>query len=422
MKRLIIVDDEILVRIGLKSILNWEEHGYSIVGEAANGREAMEKINELDPDIVFTDLVMNHMDGFELIEQCSHTYPHIKFIVLSNYNDFESVKNAMKLGAVDYIFKLTSNPQDLLKILDETSRVIDREKVKIERKDDQMDMMMRKNIPLIKSHLIKTAVQQSDPNYKELMEEFHMLKLSTDFSKDYIVLYVSIDNYVETSMDGDISEIQLLKFSMQNIILEIVSKKNCAEVYDYDNGDVIVIVQLKEATSYESLCENIAEDIETIKAFIKRYLGVQISACVSKPCIGIDDLRKAVREAEKHLYQRFSSENNKLYFYEDGIREETTYVKQYVRNHLKDDLSVTQVAQVINMSESYFSHIFKKDMGMTFTDYVNSVRIAHAKELLQKSNLKVNEIAEQVGVYNSNYFSTLFKKLTGKSPNQFRSE
>lgn len=72
------------------------------------------------------------------------------------------------------------------------------------------------------------------------------------------------------------------------------------------------------------------------------------------------------------------------------------------------------------MSESYFSHVFKKEAGQSFTNYVNFARINKAKDLLKNSDLKINEIAAMVGLENANYFSTLFKKLTGKSPNQYR--
>ncbi len=84
MKKLMIVDDEVLVRIGIKSIVDWEKHGYQIVAEACDGREALEKIECARPDLVMTDLVMQPMDGFSLIETCKKEHPKIKFIVLSS--------------------------------------------------------------------------------------------------------------------------------------------------------------------------------------------------------------------------------------------------------------------------------------------------------------------------------------------------
>lgn len=421
MKRLLIVDDELLVRIGLKSIVAWEEYGYTVVGEAADGGEALAKIGALEPDIVFTDLYMDNMDGFELIAQCAKQFPWIKCVVLSNYNDFESVKRAMKLGAVDYVFKLTSNPKDLLKLLDETSARIDSEKGG--REDDGSSRLLRKNIPAIKSNLFKNAIQQNYLSYQDLMREFTQLKLATDFSSPYIVLYISVDDFSKTSLEGGIPDLQLLKFSMENMIQEVLKENTRSETYNYDNGDLIAIVgadEKEEGMDKGELVQAITHDFDTIRTYMKRYLGVRVSACVSAPCCGIEMLRDAVGEAERKLYQRLPNESEKLYFCEGGIRDEIVRVKQYVHAHLQEELGVARLAQAVNMSESYFSHMFKRDVGMSLTDYVNRVRIARSKELLEKSELKINEIAELVGFHNTNYFSTLFKKMTGKSPNQIR--
>src|SRR5659263_154226 len=100
--KILIVDDEVLVRIGIKSLLNWEENGYTVIGEASNGMTALEKVKKFHPDIVLTDLMMDTMNGFDLIRVLKKEFPDIKTIVLSCYNDFDSLKEAMKLGASDY--------------------------------------------------------------------------------------------------------------------------------------------------------------------------------------------------------------------------------------------------------------------------------------------------------------------------------
>ena len=119
MKRVLIVDDELLVRMGFRSILDWESCGFTVVGDAENGEEALEKIRLLQPDLVFTDLKMDRMDGLELMSACMREYPAVKFIVLSSYNDFENVRQAMRCGALDYVFKLEVTPEQLRRILSE---------------------------------------------------------------------------------------------------------------------------------------------------------------------------------------------------------------------------------------------------------------------------------------------------------------
>lgn len=87
MRTILVVDDEYLVRVGIHSFLNWEEHGYTIIGEAADGQAALDIIEKAHPDIVLTDLKMDGMDGFALIETCKKKWPDILFVVLSSYDD-----------------------------------------------------------------------------------------------------------------------------------------------------------------------------------------------------------------------------------------------------------------------------------------------------------------------------------------------
>lgn len=119
MRKVLIVDDEVLIRMGFRSIIDWEACGYTVAGDAANGAEALEKIRLLRPQLVFTDLMMTPMDGFELMKRCGENFPEVRFIVLSSYNDFDKVRQAMRLGALDYVFKLDVKPDQLRKVLAE---------------------------------------------------------------------------------------------------------------------------------------------------------------------------------------------------------------------------------------------------------------------------------------------------------------
>lgn len=113
----LIVDDEVLVRQGIKHLLNWESEGFHICGEAANGIEALEMIEKLSPHIVITDIVMPLMDGVEFTSILKSRYPNIEVIVLSSFGEFQYVRSTFQSGVADYILKPKLDAEQLLAIL-----------------------------------------------------------------------------------------------------------------------------------------------------------------------------------------------------------------------------------------------------------------------------------------------------------------
>ena len=105
MTRVLIVDDDKFARIGLRSIIPWEEYGMEVVGEAANGKRALEFMRSVPVDLVFADIAMPILDGIGLIEQAQREFPDVRFVVLSFHEDFEYLQKALRLGVLDYISK-----------------------------------------------------------------------------------------------------------------------------------------------------------------------------------------------------------------------------------------------------------------------------------------------------------------------------
>lgn len=122
--KILIVDDEILIRQGIKHFMNWEQEGFLIVGEASNGREALERIQEVRPHIVLTDIVMPVMDGEELTKEIKARYPEIEVIVLSSFGEFNYVRSTFQSGVADYILKPKLDIQHLLAVLKLTAQRI----------------------------------------------------------------------------------------------------------------------------------------------------------------------------------------------------------------------------------------------------------------------------------------------------------
>ncbi|MBB5180046.1 two-component system response regulator YesN [Planomicrobium koreense] len=121
--KVLIVDDEMLIRQGIINYIAWEQEGFQIVGEASNGKEAMQLIGEFSPHIVITDIVMPIMDGIDLVKEGKKEFPNTEFIVLSSFEDFDYVRSMFQNGVADYILKPKLNGPELLRIL---SRVVGR--------------------------------------------------------------------------------------------------------------------------------------------------------------------------------------------------------------------------------------------------------------------------------------------------------
>lgn len=105
--KVLIVDDDKLARKGLVAIMDWEKYGFEVVGDVQNGRKALEFLRNHPVDIVFTDIDMPEIDGLELMQMCGEEFPEIKFVILSVYENFSYAQTAIRMGALDYISKIS---------------------------------------------------------------------------------------------------------------------------------------------------------------------------------------------------------------------------------------------------------------------------------------------------------------------------
>lgn len=131
MKKIMLVDDEILTRESIRSCINWAAEGFMYCGDAADGEMALPLIEEWQPQILLTDIKMPFMDGLELASIVRKSYPHIKIIILSGHDEFHYAQQAIRIGVEDYCLKPVSS-RDLLELLHKTSKKIDAEQQKKE--------------------------------------------------------------------------------------------------------------------------------------------------------------------------------------------------------------------------------------------------------------------------------------------------
>ncbi|WP_058303892.1 response regulator [Gorillibacterium timonense] len=129
MYKVMIVDDEPIIRMGIRASVDWTSKGLEMIGDYSNGEAALEALSKEQADILITDIKMPLMDGLELTRRAMERYPGIKVILISSYNDFQYVRQGIVLGAMDYILKLTMEPEELLSVLDRCVEAIEKERI-----------------------------------------------------------------------------------------------------------------------------------------------------------------------------------------------------------------------------------------------------------------------------------------------------
>lgn len=117
MKRLLIVDDENELRNAMIDLIPWEQYGYNVIGAVENGEQAVDLLEQHPIDLLITDLIMPKMDGLQLIQQAKRIQPTLHILILSNYSEFDYVKQALQLGASDYLLKASFSEKEIAPLL-----------------------------------------------------------------------------------------------------------------------------------------------------------------------------------------------------------------------------------------------------------------------------------------------------------------
>ncbi|GAB6168371.1 response regulator transcription factor [Clostridium carnis] len=227
--KILIVDDESILRYGLKCICNWEEEGFVIVGEASNGEEALEKIEKLQPNIVITDVVMPILDGVDLSKIIEKKYPNIKVLILSSFGEFDYIKETFKHGVYDYLLKPKVSAESILPIIKKMSEEIDKDYYS---KNNDLNIQLE-------NELVKLFLDEED-NINVINS------LSKHFYKKYFyIMKVSLNLLVGNNSNKDMD----IKEKLDSIAREKL--KNNIYITIIENNQYTVIINLDEMNSLE---------------------------------------------------------------------------------------------------------------------------------------------------------------------------
>lgn len=297
MYKLLIVDDEALVREAIQENMPWERMGFTCVGACEDGVEALELIDREPPDVVLTDIGMPFMDGIELTRELSARYPGIKVIMLTGYDNFEYARQAVKMQVTDYIMKpvTAAEMEELLLRLGEQLDKENRHK----RDYEQLKQQLNEHMPLLKERFLE-RLMTSSLTAKQRREgcDYFQIRWKAPW---LIGLAIGVDeltlNQPSTPFDDE-----LFRFAIYNIAQEVMSAYPGTDTFRDRENRVLVLITGSDA---ESLNEQAGRTAEEIHAAIAAYLPLKASIGIGHACRQDDNLALAYRSALSALDYRF---------------------------------------------------------------------------------------------------------------------
>ncbi|HEY0828863.1 MAG TPA: response regulator [Bacilli bacterium] len=308
MYKLIVVDDEEMIREGIVNSVPWNDMGFEVVGVAGNGLEALERIKIHKPDIVLTDIRMPEMNGIELIEHLHSNYPDMVLLILSGYSEVGYLKQAIKNKVTDYLFK-PSNYEEFTEVFKKLRSFLDEEKKK-QIESNKLKEQLRDSLPYMREKFLNGLVHGRYKNYKSILRKIEYYGVGL-MGEAFIAAIIEIDNYYLLTKDYSEERKELLKYSVQNISNEI-GNRNKLGFFFLGNNDEIVGILDSNASA-----KAITTAIEEIQENILKITKSTISAGIGDKCTDITEIALSYRRAVLALSQKTFLGTESLIFYKD---------------------------------------------------------------------------------------------------------
>ena len=534
MYKVLIIDDESIIRKGIKNIINWKQLDCEVCADASDGIEGIELIKKYLPEVIITDIRMPGMDGLSMIKQVKGIVPYSKIIILTGYRDFDYVQEAIKFGAFDFLLK-PSKIEELTAVLTRAVNELNDQKIR-HMEIDRFKVLFEQSIPILREKLLYDIIYGLNTNEYEITEKMKLFNITI---KNF-VLVVMENDYDEKSNSSQYDK-HLYQFGIVNSFEEIFAEKYEVLSIMLNSSRVGFIIQKPDRIPLD--IEEVSEKCSYLQEVINNGFGFTVTIAVSsagvsamelpeklKECLGsleyksymgtnsiiqysdlnsffryedystLDKYQKQLLESIKSgneglvkvttqniaryvttnkininymnnfYYTTLSSINNirisvsaievdkrheegrdiasllKLIEKSESAEELNSLLEDvavriaekvnnfnnksiklilrkaidYIQEHYSEQVTLNEVAENIYVSTFYISRMFKKELGKSFVDYLNDVRIEKSKELLKDVKYKTYEVAEIVGISDPHYFSKLFKKYSGMTPSEYR--
>ena len=404
--KVFLVEDEVIIRSGVKKSINWEQEGYEFVGEASDGELAYPMILKEKPDILITDIRMPFMDGLELSRLVKKELPDIKILILSGYDEFEYAKKAIKIGVTEYLLKPISAAKltEVLNAVAETIRQENEEKNLLETYFAEM----RENTERDKMRLFEKLLM-GDLSMGEILEAGERFGMNLGASCYKIVLFKILANlenhvYAEQMVDA-CSSVEQAASMMEG-------------VYVFRRG-VEGWAFLLTAQDEKSMEESAKILYQNLKQAMKNYTQLEYFGGIGSTVPRIRSLKQSFREADRAFAARFVEEANQIISQkefeksqmEEGLKMQGVVQIGKSREMLQKFLSNGTREEVKAFSDAYISRIEEENIRSTmvrqyvvidvcivilsFCERISSAnRLQEEAEELQKMMQKIHSLSE----------------------------
>lgn len=358
-----IVDDEPIVKMALRSAIPWERHGFTLCATASSGEEALELMEKHQPRIIITDMKMPGMGGLELIRRLrAQGYTGV-LLVLSNYDDFDSVRTALVQGADDYLLKVSVSADTLLEQL---------QKIRAKAGDGRDGA----NEALLRDAWRKEAARC-------LMEGGESPE-GLSFPCTMAFLIFLTDRMPDPAL-------------VMNNALETLEEFPAAKLVPLDKRALAILTTGPVDTM-----------VKKLDARFETYQSLHATVDVESGISTLEEARALCRRAQATA-ERFRIEHR-----------EVTQAIRFIDRNLNSRLTLEEIARQVNLSVSYLCRVFRQETGLSVVVYINDRRMRRAAELLRGAGLSVKAAALSVGIEDQLYFSRLFRKTYRLSPSEYR--
>lgn len=313
MNKVLIVDDELLVRNYLRTLIPWEKHGYVICGEAANGIAGAEMVKQHLPHIVILDIHMPGMDGVSLCNHIRMKHPSTKMIVLSSYDKYDYVRETLKGGAVDYLLKHELDQRGLLEVLGKARNEILKEAKSVQEKEQLMKKWEAVS-PTVTQNYIKELVLGTEDRFEEIKDYFENSVPIGKENKMVAVMQV-INFLISTEKYTDREKNSFIR-SIQDITEQSLGVSEKAITTYIDQGKYVFLFTFGNSRSEAHMLQSLNSDLQRIQRSLYKYLNINVVFGCSKICYRLTDIQSAYQQSnydlEQHLLMQYKGHQWKV--------------------------------------------------------------------------------------------------------------